>query len=338
MTCQVCNCPRAIILRPKTATPVCKNCFFTLFEAEVHETITSNRLLERGDRVAVAVSGGKDSTVLAHVLCTLNRQYGYGVELVLLSVDEGIAGYRDLSLEAVRANRDDYGLELAVVPFKQIVGYTMDEVVYKISNWNKKVDEEVRNRDIQMDSISAKKSDNPKSKSFPKPDTSNCTFCGVFRRRALEHGAAMLKCNKIATGHNADDLAETALLNLIRGDSNRFFTCVDPKNNQKIARIKPFKYAYEKEIVLYAFHKNLKYFSTECTHSYGAHRGIVRTFIKGMEIIDPRIILNVVEVAGMYRRDSTDVRLFECRRCGEMTSSKICCMMCMLIEKLNKNQ
>lgn len=40
-------------------------------------------------KVAIGASGGKDSTVLAHVLHLLNRQYDYGLDLVLLSIDEG---------------------------------------------------------------------------------------------------------------------------------------------------------------------------------------------------------------------------------------------------------
>lgn len=42
---------------------------------------------------------GADSTVLAHVLCLLNQRYDYGLDLFLLSIDEGITGYRDDSLE-----------------------------------------------------------------------------------------------------------------------------------------------------------------------------------------------------------------------------------------------
>jgi len=34
-----------------------------------------------------------------------------------------------------------------------------------------------------------------------------CTYCGIFRRKALDKACLKLKCNKIATGHNADDTA-----------------------------------------------------------------------------------------------------------------------------------
>ena len=50
---------------------------------------------------------------------------------------------------------------------------------------------------------------------------SNCTFCGVFRRQALDRGATLVGAAKLATGHNADDIAETVLLNIVRGDLPR---------------------------------------------------------------------------------------------------------------------
>lgn len=75
--------------RPKTGDALCKECFYNAFETEIHYTITKGELFNRGDSVAVAASGGKDSTVLAHVMKTLNERYDYGLNLVLLSIDEG---------------------------------------------------------------------------------------------------------------------------------------------------------------------------------------------------------------------------------------------------------
>ncbi len=81
----------------------------------------------------------------------------------------------------------------------------------------------------------------------------NCTFCGVFRRQALDRGAVLLGANKIVTGHNADDIAETVFLNVLRGDFPRLTRCTNSITGEggPLPRCKPFKYTYEKEIVMY---------------------------------------------------------------------------------------
>jgi len=84
--------------------PVCQECFYLVFEEEIHHTIITNDLFKPGEKIAMGASGGKDSTVLIHVMTTLNKRYNYGLDLELLSVDEGITGYRDDSLETVKKN------------------------------------------------------------------------------------------------------------------------------------------------------------------------------------------------------------------------------------------
>ncbi|KAF3618234.1 Cytoplasmic tRNA 2-thiolation protein 1 [Capsicum annuum] len=172
--CTLCNVNRAALKRPKTLEQICRECFYTVFEDEIHRVILDNHLFKPGERIAIGASGGKDSTVLAYVMSELNRRHNYGLDLFLLSVDEGITGYRDDSLET-------YGLPLKVVSYSELYGWTMDEIVKLIGLKN------------------------------------NCTFCGVFRRQALDRGAALLKVDKLVTGHNADDIAETVLLNILRG-------------------------------------------------------------------------------------------------------------------------
>jgi cytoplasmic tRNA 2-thiolation protein 1 len=124
---------------------------------------------------------------------TLNERYQYDLNLFLLSIDEGITGYRDDSLEVsmnrlllhcinvdhktVKRNQQQYDMPLKILSYDELYGWTMDRVVSTIGKKN------------------------------------NCTFCGVFRRQALDRGAASLCVDHIVTGHNADDIAETVLMN-----------------------------------------------------------------------------------------------------------------------------
>lgn len=80
-------------------------------------------------------------------------------------------------------------MPLKILSYKDLYGWTMDEIVAQIGRKN------------------------------------NCTFCGVFRRQALDRGAALLGVDCIATGHNADDIAETVLMNILRGDIARLQRC-----------------------------------------------------------------------------------------------------------------
>ncbi|XP_038215627.1 cytoplasmic tRNA 2-thiolation protein 1 [Zerene cesonia] len=293
----------AMLKRPKTGDALCKECFFWAFETEIHFTITKGELFKRGDSVAIAASGGKDSTVLAHVLKTLNQRYDYGLDLMLLSIDEGITGYRDDSLETVKRNRDDYEMNLKILSYKDLYGWTMDEIVAQIGRKN------------------------------------NCTFCGVFRRQALDRGAAMLNVKCIATGHNADDIAETVLMNVLRGDIARLNRCtaISTGSEGTIPRVKPLKYTYEKEIVMYAHYKKLVYFSTECIFAPNAYRGHARALLKDLEKIRPSCIMDIIysgETMAVKEAVSLPSQRV-CSRCNFVSSQEVC-KACVLLEGLNK--
>lgn len=260
-TCVRCQANKAVVKRPKNHHKLCRECFITVFEDEVHHTIISSKLFYPGERIAIGASGGKDSTVLASVLKTLNERHKYELDLVLLSIDEGIKGYRDDSLETVKRNAVQYDMPLKIVGYDELYGWTMDQVVETIGK------------------------------------KGNCTYCGVFRRQALDRGAKTLGIKHVVTGHNADDVAETVLMNLLRGDLprlSRSTSIVTGGSLNDVKRSKPLKYAYEKEIVLYAHHKKLDYFSTECIYSPEAFRGTARSLIKNLEKVRPSAILDIV--------------------------------------------
>ncbi|XP_060563866.1 cytoplasmic tRNA 2-thiolation protein 1-like [Ruditapes philippinarum] len=300
--CNICG-KSAILKRPKTGDALCKECFYYAFEEEIHKTIIDASLFTRGETIAIGASGGKDSTVLAYILKLLNDRHDYGVKLVLLSVDEGITGYRDDSLETVKRNQKQYDLPLKIISYEELYGWTMDAIVKQIGLKN------------------------------------NCTFCGVFRRQALDRGALLLKVDKIATGHNADDIAETVIMNVLRGDIGRLRRCtaITTGTDGALPRCKPFKYTYEKEIVMYAYFKNLDYFSTECIYSPNAYRGFARAYIKDVEKIRSSAIIDIIH-SGESLSVKKEVRMpvqGVCERCGYISSNPVC-KACVMLEGLNK--
>ncbi|KAI0299717.1 hypothetical protein B0F90DRAFT_1630693 [Multifurca ochricompacta] len=304
-SCALCQNSKAILRRPKTGQHICKHCFFTVFETEVHNTITQAHLFKPGDRVAIGASGGKDSTVLAYVMKTLNDRYQYGLNLFLLSVDEGITGYRDDSLETVKRNQEQYDMPLKIVSYEELYGWTMDRVVSAIGKKN------------------------------------NCTFCGVFRRQALDRGASGLGVDQIVTGHNADDIAETVLMNIMRGDIGRLGRCtaICTQGEDRIRRSKPFKYAYEKEIVMYAYFKKLEYCSIECIYFPDAYRCLARAFLKDLEAARPSAIIDIIHSGEAFELKeevrATQKSQHSCKGCGYM-SSDVLCMACFLLEGLER--
>lgn len=333
-SCALCQNAKAILRRPKTGQQICKECFFRVFETEVHNTITEARLFKPGDRVAIGASGGKggcvcscflaiykpnicaDSTVLAYVMKTLNERYQYGLNLFLLSIDEGITGYRDDSLEVstyspyilqpdltcdlpqtVKRNQQQYDMPLKILSYHELYGWTMDRVVSTIGKKN------------------------------------NCTFCGVFRRQALDRGAATLGVDHIVTGHNADDIAETVLMNStsvpsppktdekphIRGQSceatsrgsvdvprsahrektpyggpSPSSTRMKRRSSCMPSSLLPPVHSAHATDRRYAYFKKLDYFSTECIYSPDAYRGHARAFLKDLEAARPSAIIDII--------------------------------------------
>lgn len=273
--CQLCHGRRAVVKRPKNLQRLCKECFFTVFETEIHNTIVTAQLFQPGERVAIGASGGKDSTVLASVLKTLNERYNYGLDLVLLSVDEGIKGYRDDSLATVKRNQAQYEMPLEIVSYKELYDWLMDEIVACAG---------IR---------------------------SSCTYCGVLRRQALDRGAAKLGIQHVVTGHNADDMAETVLMNLLRGDTARLeLLCalLTHLEGSPVRRSKPFKYMYQKEIVLYAHYKRLDYFSTECTYAPEAFRGTARELLKGLGAVRPSVVMDIIHSGEQFVLKKKEIR------------------------------
>jgi len=124
----------------------------------------------------------KDS-VVPHADSPRDVRRGPRIELVALSIHEGIEGYRDESLDACVELTEDLGIRHEVVHYEDEFDVRMDDVV----------------------------EDDPESMAA-------CAYCGVFRRDVLSRYAEELGADKLLTGHNLDDEAETALMNFLEGD------------------------------------------------------------------------------------------------------------------------
>jgi len=262
-------------------------------------------MLKDNDRIAVGISGGKDSAVLLHILHRIESAYPSS-EIIPVTIDEGIQGYRDEALESARELSKSLDLSLEVLSFDELLGYSLDEIV----------------------------------KSRPENGLGACSYCGVFRRRALNAAAEKLEANVIATGHNLDDEAQTVFMNIMRGDSARIARTNVPRElsvEGLVPRIKPLTEISERDVVTYAHHLKLPYHDVPCPYAEEAYRNDVRSFLNEMEYRRPGTLLATLRSAESmtkaYRQTATKWEFTHCEKCNAPSPSKLC-KACEMLESI----
>ncbi len=297
MVCKKCKIGPVIRL-PNSNVELCKNCFTKYFEKKVVKTIDKYELIKNNDKIAVACSGGKDSLSTLHLL-NLYRQKKRNIELVAISIDEGIKGYRDDTLKKVKKFCKESDIKLYIYSFKKEFGFTLDQAIKKL-----------RKKGI-------------------KP----CSVCGVFRRYLLNKYSRKLKVNKLATGHNLDDEAQAILMNQFRNnvEVNARLGPITGVVEYKgfVKRIKPLYFLTEKEVMTYAFLKNLTLKLNECSYVVDSYRNSVRNMLNDFESKYPgtkhSIIQSFVEVLPLLKKhykSGKDIK--RCKRCREPCSLDMC--------------
>lgn len=118
MKCSICD-------SKVVSNNLCKSHFLEYVENNVKETISRFNLLNKKDKICVAVSGGKDSVVLLHLL----HKFGYDVSA--LSVDEGIKGYREEVFDYLKDFCESRKIPLILKSFKEDFGHKLDDVASK---------------------------------------------------------------------------------------------------------------------------------------------------------------------------------------------------------------
>lgn len=280
---------------------LCKDHFLRFFERRAKMAVHDQGKLPKGT-IGIALSGGKDSVSLLHFMHKLTGPRP-DVNLVAITIDEGIAVYRDSSLDICRDITAQYGIPWHVVKTKDLAGYTIDE--YGAGEAG------------------------PNADGTPRPA---CGPCGVFRRLGMNQLARDLGCAAIATGHNLDDSAQTILMNVLGGDVDRLARLaphdITETKEGLIPRMIPFRTIPEKEVLLYALLNGLPlHHEAECPYAARAQRFFLRDKLLELEARSPGTRHSLVafheklkpHLAGMEM-----AALSTCPACGEPTSGVDC--------------
>lgn len=295
-------------MRRYSGEKLCGRCFCKSIENKVRGTISKYEMFEPKDKIMVAVSGGKDSVTLLHILTKIEKGFP-DAALSAVTVDEGIKGYRDEALKVAKKSCGKLGVEHVVTSFKEMYGYTLDEIVNVIRERKKK-------------------------------GLTPCSYCGVLRRRALNTAAREAGVDKLATAHSLDDETQTMLLNIIHGDALRIarakpvLTVIHPK---LVQRVKPLCEVPEKETAFYAYLKRIEFQSIPCPYARTALRNDVRTMLNRLEEKHAgtkfAIFRSVERIRPALEAMAEEAKLQNCRKCGEPTVGELC-KPCQMLQEL----
>jgi len=279
--------------------------FCSYFERKILRTIRKYGLINKRDSLAVACSGGKDSTTALHVLnnfCAQRRQ-----KIEAIAIDEGIKDYRNKLLKKLKEFCKREKIKLRVFSFKHELGFTLDAILKKIK----------------------------------KTGLSNCYVCSILKRWLLNRKAKQLGFGVIATGHCLDDEAETILLNQFKGNSELLAKLGPVTGIAKIKkfaqRVKPLYFCSEEQIILYAKIKKLPLSLEVCPLRGKTFRVEVRNILNEMEKkhreMKNAIVNSFMQILPLLKQKYAAFELKTCRSCREPSSQELC-KRCQILKQL----
>lgn len=215
----------------------------------MRKAIEDYNMIEEGDKIAVALSGGKDSISMLMGLKNLQRFYPKKFDLIAISINPG---FEFFNKELLQKTCDSINVPLF------IEDTNIKEIVFDV-----------------------RKEKNP------------CSLCANFRRGALNSVAIREGCNKIALGHNEDDVLETFMLNLLYTGSINTFAPMSYMDRSKMTLIRPLIYAPEKYIKSFVKRNNIEVMKKVCPMDAVSKREDMKKMINDLRIDIPHIRANL---------------------------------------------
>ena len=263
--------------------------FVQIFEQRVRDTIQEFGLIDRKEKLFVAASGGKDSTVLLYLL----KQFGYDIEAITINAHIGC--YSDASLDNLKKFCDKEEIKLHEVSLQEEFGYKLCHVMAIMEE-----------------------------KGFNK---TSCSICGTLRRYLLNKYGKKLGAKILLTGHNLDDEAEGILMALCTGNLKQVARIgpVTISNNEAfVKRSKPLYFTFEDEVERYSKVKQFDVHYGWCPCSVKASR----RFYAELDISPEKkfnLTANIVgKNASLRRYFKEREHVGYCSICEQPTSNTVC--------------
>lgn len=213
------------------------------------QAVDDYKLIEKGDHIAVGISGGKDSLTLLYALAGLRRFYPKKFTLTAITVDLGYDSF-DLT------------------PIKQLCEEL--KVPYHI------VKTEIARILFHGDSVSDK-----------AVKGSPCALCAKMRKGALNEAALELGCNKVAYAHHMDDVIETAFLSMIFEGRFYAFPPSTHLDHTQLVVIRPLLYVSEAEVKGFRNKMKLPVVANPCPADGHTQRAYVKNLIRQINLDHP---------------------------------------------------